>query len=229
MGWGKGKQVEFVVRPAEAEREWNVEGVPVLRAYANLPDVPDGVRQWKRIRSFYRLQNRLFFRYCEKELRPWAGAECRRAIENSVPCTCFQASLRFKETYRVGRLWSLYTELWENAAPGSPTRYRWGDTWDIQSGYPVALDNFFPPHSHWKRRLLTLAAEEIERQERRGLSRYCPDWRRRVKRSLNARNYFLTPEGIAFFYPMYALAPAAEGIPTFLCPWDGDAPSAAFR
>ncbi|MFR0769046.1 MAG: RsiV family protein [Dysosmobacter sp.] len=34
----------------------------------------------------------------------------------------------------------------------------------------------------------------------------------------------LTPEGLAFFYPMYAIAPAAEGIPVFTVPYEAVGP-----
>lgn len=222
MRRGKRSEAEFAVRPVETERVWDVEGVPVLQARASLPEPVEEARQWRRVRSFYRLQSRAFFRYCQGELRPWAAAEYHAARRDSAPLSCFQASLEFQETYRAGRLWSLYTELRENAAPGSPMRRRWGDTWDLRAGYPAALADFFPRRVPWKRILMDLAAAEIERQEKRGLSCYHPDWRRRLRRCFNPRNYYLTPEGIEFYFPMYAIAPACEGLPTFLCPWDAE-------
>lgn len=33
------------------------------------------------------------------------------------------------------------------------------------------------------------------------------------RRRFNPQNYYLTEEGLAFFYPMYAIAPAVEGAP----------------
>ena len=220
---------EFTVQVAETERAWDVEGVPILRGRASLPKPIATERRFRKIASFYRLQEHAFFKYCQRELRPWAETEYRAATRNSMPLPNFEASLRFEETYRAGRLWSLYTELRENAAPGPTFRRRWGDTWDLATGYPVALPDFFPPRSRWKQTLLRLAAEEIERQEKRGLSCYHPDWRRRMRRFFNPANYYLTPEGVAFFYPMYAIAPAAEGIPRFLFPWDGDPPLCVHR
>ena len=56
-------------------------------------------------------------------------------------------------------------------------------------------------------------------QEDAGTARYREDWRRRLRRSFNARNFYLTAEGLCYFFPMYALAPAAEGIPTFTVPY----------
>ena len=221
-------RTEFTAEAMESERVWDVEGVPVLRARAVLPCPSDG-RRWRRIAAFYRLQSQMFFRRCQGELRRCAEREYRIALEHSAPLPCFAASLEFRETYRAGRLWSLYTELREDTVPGPPWRVRWGDTWDLRSGYPAGLSDFFPPRVRWKRELLSVAAAEIERQEKRGLSRYHPDWRKRLRRYFNPRNYYLTPEGLAFFFPMYALAPALEGIPCFLYPWEGDAPLKPLR
>lgn len=51
------------------------------------------------------------------------------------------------------------------------------------------------------------------------MAQYHPHWRRALRRAFNPRNYYLTPDGLAFFFPMYALAPAAEGIPVFHVPY----------
>ena len=213
-------------RSVEDSEEWTVDGIPVLRGRAETPELDAG---WKRINRFYQWQKRGFFRYCKKDLYPWACLEAKAAMERSAPIPCFQAELSFETTYRAGRLWSLYTRLWDNAAPGPPSVRLWGDTWDLRDGSPVSLDRFFPPRSRWKRRLLETAEAEIRRQERRGEACYHPDWPKRLRRYFHVRNYYLTAEGIAFFYPMYALAPAIEGTPVFLLPWEGEAPLKAPR
>ena len=217
---------QFAARAVEDVQEWTVEEIPVLQARASIPEPEEG---WKRIRRFYQWQKRGFFKYCKGELFSWAQLEAKAAIERSAPIPCFHAELSHSVTYQSGRLWSLYTQLRDNAAPGPPWIRRWGDTWDLAEGFPVSLDRFFPARSGWKRRLIETAAAEIRRQERRGEARYYPDWPKRLRRYFHARNYYLTAEGIAFFYPMYALAPAVEGVPVFLLPWDGDAPIKPLR
>ena len=42
------------------------------------------------------------------------------------------------------------------------------------------------------------------------MPRYLDGWRRRLRQQFNPIRFYLTPEGLAFFYPMYAIAPAAE-------------------
>lgn len=203
-----------------AEREWTVEGIPVLTAKITLPQpatAKDKVS--RRILRYYRLQCRAYLRYCESWLFPQAEAEYRAALAASAPLPCFRAELNYRVTYNEGGLWSLYTQSREVTLPGQTLVTRRGDTWDLASGYPAAIQDFFPPRTPWRKRLLRLAAEEIERQERVGIARYHEGWRKDLRRHFNAQNFYLTAEGLAFFFPMYAIAPSAEGVPTFLLPY----------
>lgn len=206
--------------PFAAEREWTVEGIPVLTASVTVPrPEPPAGGVSRRIHRYYQLQCRAYLRYCERWLLPQAEAEYRAALAASGPLPCFRAELGYRVTYNEGGLWSLYTQSREITLPGRMLVTRRGDTWDLSAGYPVPLRDFFPPRSPWKRRLLDLAAAEIQRQEKAGVSRYHEGWRRELRRCFNAQNFYLNSEGLAFFFPMYAIAPGAEGVPTFLLPY----------
>lgn len=213
-------KTELHTEPFAAEREWTVEGIPVLTASITLPQPePLSDKVSRRIHRYYQLQCRAYLRYCERLLLPQAEAEYRAALAASAPLPCFRAELGYRVTYNEGGLWSLYTQSREVTLPGRTLLVRRGDTWDLAAGYPVPLSDFFPPRSPWKRRLLDLAAAEIQRQEKAGVARYHDAWRRELRRHFNAQNFYLTAEGLSFFFPMYAIAPAAEGIPAFTLPY----------
>lgn len=200
-----------------AEREWTVEGIPVLTAAVELPQPQGADAVSRRIRRYYQSQCNAFLRYCERWLFPQAEAEYRAALAASAPLPCFRAELGYRVTYNSGGLWSLYTQSRE--VTGHTLLTRRGDTWDLSAGYPVPLSAFFPARSPWRRQLLALAAEDIQRQERAGIARYDPEWRKKLRRRFNSRNYYLTEEGLTYFFPMYAIAPAAEAIPAFTLPY----------
>ena len=207
---------ELRTEPFAAEREWTVEGIPVLTAAVELPQPLDADAVSRRIRRYYQAQCKAFLRYCERRLFPQAEAEYRAALAASAPLPCFRAELGYRVTYNSGGLWSLYTQSRE--VTGHTLLTRRGDTWDLAAGYPVPLSAFFPARSLWRRQLLALAAEDIQRQERAGIARYDPEWRKKLRR-FNSRNYYLTEEGLTYFFPMYAIAPAAEAIPAFTLPY----------
>lgn len=202
-----------------AERTWTVEGIPVLTAEVKLPKpVPLDDRTAKRIWRYYQLQCRAYLRYCEKWLFPQARTEYRRALAASTELPCFRAELDYRVTWRDGRFLSLYTQSREDCG-GSTALTRRGDTWDLLQSCPVPLSSFFPPRSAWKRDLLLLLAEELQRQTRAGVGRYHETWRKALRRRFNPQNYYLTGDGLALFYPMYALAAEDGGIPTFIIPY----------
>ena len=201
------------------EREWAAEGIPVLSAAVSVPEpIPAADKISRRIRRYYQLQCRSYLRYCEKALLPQAAAEVRSALDASQPLPRFQAELTYQVTYNQDGLWSLYTQSRESGPGWGTVLLRRGDTWDLSSGYPMALTAFFPRRSGWKRRLLEAADAEVRRREAAGASHYYEGVRRKLRRYLNPQNFYLTADGLVFFYPMYAIAPAVEGIPTFLIP-----------
>lgn len=216
---------QLSTEPLTAERTWTVEEIPVLTASISLPTPAKGSeRAARRIRRYYQLQSRSFLRYCERWLLPAAEAEYRAALASSAPLPSFRAELEYRVTYNENGLWSLYTQSRERGADGRTLLTRRGDTWDLTSGYPVPLAAFFPRRSGWKRKLLAAAEAEIRRREAAGAARWNENWRRELRRRFNPENFYLTGDGLAFFYPMYALAPASAGIPVFTVPYAGEGP-----
>ena len=72
---------------------------------------------------------------------------------------------------------------------------------------------------------LEQAEAEIHLQEAAGMARYSEGCHRLLRRHFNPQNFYLPPEGLAFFYPMYAIAPAMEGIPVFTVPYGQSGPA----
>lgn len=205
-----------------AEREWTVDGVPVLTASVSLPKPTNYEnRAIRRISRFYRLQRHAYLRYCEVMLFPKAADAYRQAVANSGPLPSCSAALTYHVTYTGPNFWSLHTDSREQI--GTQVEFlRRGDTWNLWNGYPVPLTDFFPRRYPIRKKLLKTAAEEIERQERAGVSRYHEYWRQELRRTFSRENFYLTAEDLCFFWQMHAVAPAVEGIPTFHIPFSKD-------
>jgi len=207
------------LQPFVTEREWAVEGIPVLTAAISVPEPTAADRLSRRIRRYYQMQMKAYLHYCEKWLLPQAKAEYDAALSVSAPLPCYSAKLDYCITYQEQGLLSLYTQSTEKTHQTVLTRR--GDTWDMNTGYPVPLSDFFVPKSSWRKKLLQLAAEEIERLKRAGFP-YDRANRYQLARTFNSQNYYLTAEGLVFFFPMYAIAAASVGIPAFVLPYDAE-------
>lgn len=211
----KNGLVELNTQPWAAEREWTADGIPVLHARGDTAPSGSGAR--RRVPP-----DRPVLPAAKPGvpalLRAFSGSpgpgECRSALASSAPFTPMEAELTYQVTYNEGGLWSLYTQSREAGAPA----VRRGDTWDLATGYPVALSAFFPAKTPWKRHLLALAASELERRETAGVIRLREDWRRQLRRKFNPNHFYLTAEGIVLFYPVYTLSPSSI-IPTILLPY----------
>lgn len=199
------------------DEQFAVDDLPLFNVQAQLP-FWNGKGGW-RFNHYYLAYSNAFLQYCRTELFPQAQQSYRQALETAGSLPQWQATLDTTLTCQTPQILSLYTDSTENS--GETRRIlRRGDTWNLLSGYPMVLSEFFPPRSIWRRRLMETAVTQIRREEAQGLSRYHPDWPARLRKSFNPHNFYLAEEGLCFFYQMYAIAPPAESIPTFCLPYD---------
>lgn len=205
------------IKPYLEGRTFSDGDVPLLTASAQLP-VWEGDRG-ERFNRYYRAYARAFERYCETVLFPSAQTAYRQALEHAGGIPDCRATLRTTVTCQEDTLISLYTDSIEKNGSQRIVLRR-GDTWDMSSGTPLRLSHFFPPHTLVRKRILSVVRAQIEREERLGLYRCLPDWPSRIRHSFNPQNFYISEEGLTFFYQFYAIAPPTEGIPTFFLPYD---------
>ena len=207
----------FEITPCPVRPIYTWEDIPVLYTEAQLPHWTG--KGGKHFNRYYLACERTFERYCTQELYPQAESACRQAVESAGALPQWHASLLPTITQETPDLLSLYIDTAETDGIHR-TVLRRGDTWDLRRGLPAALSDFFPAHTPWRRRLLELAAQEIEAQETQGIALYHEDWRRKLHSAFHSHHFYLTEKGLCFFYQMYAIAPAVEGTPTFCLPYD---------
>lgn len=204
------------------EREWTVDGIPVLTASLSVPR-PAGRtgRTARRIDRFYQLQCRTYLRYCEKLLFPKVAAEYQQALAGSAPLPHDIAVMSYQVTCSEHGIWSLYTDIRETIG-GHTEVLRRGDSWNLHTGYPMPLSAFFPKRFPIRKKLLACAENEICRQEKAGLACYHDNYRQELRKHFNRENFYVQPDCLRFFWQMYAVAPSAEGIPVFAMPFSED-------
>ena len=204
--------------PLHLEKTWESGGVPVLTAEVTLPCCGGKSRRARRFDRYYRQYARAYLKYCEAELLPRAAETMHTALERSAPWSCARAVLAYRVTLVRGDILSLYTEGREEHLPPRLTLRR----------ADKAL--FYRRFRRKKRRerqekarapipRLRAARETAREQMETGTAAYYPNYGALLRRAFSSRSFYLADDGLHWFYPMYSVAPAAEGIVDFSLPY----------
>ena len=180
----------------EWRREFCWEEEPVLAVSGVRLELPEGIPGLRRLERWCRLEGAWAARW-ERELYPRACTAARQAREVSHPFRPWEASLTGAVTLHTPECLSLYYDAAE------------------RTGGPQTLGELFPPGFRWR----AWALAEVERQLRARLSAgeswFAPDWEARLPRSFDPERFYLTEAGPVIYFPLYSIAPYAEGIPAF--------------
>lgn len=203
------------------ERSWEADGVTVLTASVTLPQLAGAGGCAKRFNRYYRRFCRAYLTYCKQVLLPEAADSCRAAMAVSAPWSAAHAELSWRVSLCAGDVMSVVCDARETIHGLPPFFIRRSEVWDLGMGLPMPLDEFFPMHTRCKKALLRFAREETLRRVEAGAA-YRENWRAMLRRTLNVRNFYLTDDGLCFFYPLCAVACASEGIVTYTMPYDAE-------
>lgn len=201
------------------ERSWEWEGVTVLTASVSLPQLAGAGGRVRRFNRYYRRVCRAYLARCARLLLPAAAESCRAAMAVSAPWHAARAELRWRVSREGNGVLSLVYDVREDICGEAPVLLRRAEVWELASCLPVPPEEFFPPRAHVKRLLLRFARAELARRAEQGAA-LRGDWRLRLRRALNTRNWYLTDEGLCFFCQSGALAAAREGAVAFTLPYD---------
>lgn len=212
------------LRFAEAlteEQSWEYDGVTVLRASVALPQLEGKSGPARRFCRYYRRFCKAYLAYCRQVLLPEAAESLRAALAASAPWEAAEAALRWRVSLREGDVLSIVCDAGERVSGQRPFCIRRSEVWDLSMGLPIPAQEFFPLRRRCKTALLRFAREEALRRTEAGAV-YRENWRSMLRRALDTRNYYLTEEGLCFYYPLCALAAEKEGIVSFTMPYDSE-------
>lgn len=197
------------------------EDAPVLILSLRYPKLPEDRAGLRRVGRCYRRAADLWKTRWEGKLYRDACAAAEAAQAEGRPFQPWEAKLDYTVTLQREGLLSLYMDAWEYAGGAHGLTVRHADTWEPRSGTVRPLASFFPPRSHWRRQVLESLYTQAEARVAAGETLYFDDWPARLQGAFNPERFYLTEEGIAIFYPLYTIAPYAEGIPVFQIPYPG--------
>lgn len=212
---GSANADQIIVGADMRKRVLKHEGEEVLTLTLRTPHLPEDTPALRRIGRYYARVAALWQARWEGTLYGRACAELAALRERSLPFRPWEAVGDFTLTYQENGLLSLHRDVSEYTGGAHGSTVRCGDTWDLRRGVPRTLPSFFPPRSSWRREALSAVHSEIERRLATGEHLFSRGWERSLRREFDPNRFYLTAEGVTLFYPLYTLAPYAEGIPTF--------------
>lgn len=144
----KNRETPIPAEPLTGQKEWQWDGITVLRAQFSLPQLGGTSRRARRFDRYYALIGRTFLARTEKTLFPRAVEECRAAIERSAPWQVSSASLSHRIALQTDDLLSIVLDFCEK---GDIPAFRCADVWDTAQMLPRPLSEWFPPHTGLRR------------------------------------------------------------------------------
>lgn len=211
--------IPLSIQVGQWKRVLKWEDEPVLKLSLNWPGLPEDTRGQRRVDRYYRQVSDQWKARWEGLLYREACEAAQFSLKNSHVFRPWEGKLDYSVTFNRDGLLSIYQNACEYAGGAHGVTLRWADTWEPRSGTPRTLRSFFPPGHRWKRTVLEQLEHQAEARVAGGETLYFDDWRVRLIKEFDPDRFYLTEEGICIFYPLYAIAPYAEGIPVFTIPY----------
>lgn len=216
MGQVRKPWADAVIEDSLWKQVLTWEGEPILALSLRYPTFAEDSPGQRRVGRYYRQVVEHWRARWEGTFFQQACAAAAVARAASRPFHCWEATLDYTITYQTDDLFSLYLDACEHTGGQQSLSVRQGDVWAMPSGTPRSLRSFFPPNCRWKAQVLTQATQQIEELLTTGDYQFEENWRKKLVVTFDPARFYLEARGIILFYPLYAIAPHVEGIPTFL-------------
>lgn len=200
------------------EEELKLVGEPVLRYRLVSPEVEGTWRGIEKIQRYYRACAEAWRTRWEREIYCRACLDLAQRREKGLPFKVWRCELETRLALEGEGLLSLWQEGTEHWGFDRPLVLRTGDVWDLAEGVPRTLASFFPGRRSWRREVLKVLEEQAAARLAGGESLLDEDCLSKLRRCFSPQRFWLEEDGVHIFFPLYALAPAGEGIPSFRVP-----------
>ncbi len=210
----------FAYHPASSQEEKNVEvgtkkqegKTDYFHYQLNIPTF-DHIKNKgfeKKLNSYYETNILSFKKKLEAEAKKYYDA----AEQTPTTLHPYVAQVDYKVTLRKPSLVSLYISYYQYTG-GAHGMYEWkANTFDIDKKKELSLADLFQQDS----KFIDIIKQEIKRQINQDSGKFFPDAAALVDKATTFK-FFLEPEHIVLYYPLYEIAPYASGIPTFRIPY----------
>lgn len=193
--------------------------IPMINIDLTIPVLAGHDHAASRFNMYYRHQARTSYNYARARLYPQAVRQYHYASSQNYPFHGFELVQTFEPTYCRKPLISLYYDRYEFTGGAHGVTTRTGNTWDMDRGVLLRLEDLFKPGYDYRRIIIRTIERETRRRQETGQVKYLDNLNENIAKNYDDGNYYLSDAGIVIFYPLYTIAPYAAGIQTFTIPW----------
>ena len=207
------ERAQVSVEVVTYQRRITCEGRTVLCIRQRYPRLTEQGAGTEHINRYYRALAEQWRLRWEEELAPLA---CEALAEQEEGRPPWEAVLDFTVTYNENDLLSLYLDAYEFTGGAHGHTVRRGDTWEVPEGIPRSLFSFFPKEKGVKQRILAEMTAQAQEMRASGEHLFFNDYEALMRKHFDSSLFYLTPDGVVIFYPLYAIAPYVEGFSAFV-------------
>lgn len=138
---------------------------------------------------------------------------------SDYPLNPYGATLAYEITYNQNCTLSTYRDeyYYSGGAHGNTTRK--SDTYSLKNGRPMPLSSFFKGNVNYKKIILDEILRQAEQVQTENPGIFFEDYKQLIVENFDINSFYLTTEGIEFYFQQYEIAPYVTGIVTFVIPY----------
>jgi hypothetical protein len=170
------------------------------------------------ISEFYSETASAYYAYATGSFYNSAVNEYINDRKNKIPFRTYTAMKVYEVPYNQNDFLSIFNDTYEFTGGAHGNTVRRADTWSLVMGRRLALSDFFINNTY-QGIILGNIIEQINEQLSKGNNIYFDDYKKNVFKYYDERNFYLTPEGFAVYFPLYSIAPYSSGLVTFVIPY----------
>jgi len=171
------------------------------------------------INHYYQQEALEFILYCEETLLPAAAADYGNSIANGFPVHQYDAQWDYTITYNHNCIVSLYIDQYEYTGGAHGTTRRSSDTWNLYTGQKLSLTEILTGNNLSIDQVLAEIQKQIRAQLEDGSGTYLDNAVTLAAETFRPDQFYLTDDGIVFYFQQYDIAPYVSGIPEFMVPY----------
>jgi len=173
----------------------------------------------QKINKYYYMKALSYQHYCIQTLFKLAVQDYQYSTANDFPVHQYEAMTVFDITYNQNCAVSLYTDRYEYTGGAHGMTTRSSETWDLKTSKRITLKQLIQAPEGYRRYSLDFIINQMNEQVKNDPAIYFENYQENAAEYFDANNFYLNPEGIVIYYPLYSISAYVYGIVEFTIPY----------